>query len=1165
MAKNTNANHVVSVEADFSNLVKAAKKAGKKSSELIGKALEAGIKTHSTNAYEKSYKEFNKRRIATERKFAANSYAAEVQRAGKVEAKLKEVVQEIAKRDRELKDQNIDYEVRKRKLAERKLFKEKCQLLDQLDKGMVVGFADALREANKELEQITIGQNQATKAQGRATDQMIRGSETAAEFMKSFRIDAIKGASEFNEKLQGSLETLKSGLSNIDIGSLASGGVSGLAKGAGSFAEMATGLAAAGGAMSGLAAGAAALAIALGPLLLIAGALGGLLFGMDKEIKEFNKSAINTFGTRSVMNVGMSTLDENLTVIRHAVQDLTSTLGLTESEAVGVFDAFDAGGISFGRFTKGAVDAADADARLSAALRGTVSIAKSLGIEVSSFAGTLAEYSDTLASSLEGVTDQFALVAKQAQDAGFSTRRFYSLITQASAGQASLNTHLDQTADLLVRMTKVLGEKAGAEVLGGAAGGLGDMSTQDRTRMVMTTGRKRTSEIVSRDADSQAHNFVSDLSRSLGSPEVARAFATASGAGVTLSDAARTDSDVLVRELSALSRSDQAVLTTAFENSTDKTVSGLGRRLDQLTKLSRGTSGELFDLTDSFSALSAGATVEMKLSSVDEITGGVPFNELSGHLRMAAESVSGMSGAQIEQYQALAAASEGSLRILQSIKSQGLPFDEAAAADQDKRFGGHIAENGEIVTASGLAVENSTDLLTAMVERGDAEVTEARNEAMDLAYDAFDATTTIADILENKILFYVRGLYEDVGQPLITWLSKSLRLGGSSSARQEAITARGALGNTSREAMDSASEAGRTISRLGSKETAGTLTAQEGDELKRAREQAEAARETLDAVSKAMRRLSSGDYSGMTGTRHVEASDRVTSSTARTMLVHTDAHDETYQMTGAEYAASIGGSSRTATASSRASEDAATAVHQPIVAATEEASETTVAQAEETRDTMKTLAEDSDRHITKTLTKDRKVGDMLAKSGLPDAIVAAQVKQQISALASAAGLTGDDAADAITQYMEEGTFSGKLSKAITGLDAVSRAALSPAVAGVGGLIGGEDALGNIGTVRGPAMLRGRGGVSGTEEVTVGPTAHDFIYQGDGVRGTLTPIDGADTVVGAKSGGPLDRGGGGGGGNVTVNVYGGDERRVFDVVKRVIQQSGLGPGRVASRA
>jgi len=234
--------------------------------------------------------------------------------------------------------------------------------------------------------------------------------------------------------------------------------------------------------------------------------------------------------------------------------------------------------------------------------------------------------------------------------------------------------------------------------------------------------------------------------------------------------------------------------------------------------------------------------------------------------------------------------------------------------------------------------------------------------------------------------------------------------------------------------------------------------------------------------------------------------------------------------------------------------------------------EASAAAAEEhaaTRTTLETLAETSDKLILKALTKDTKLGNMLAKSNLPDAIVAAQIKQQIASLALAAGLSEDDASKAVDQYMTEGTYTTELNTAIKGLDETARRDLAPAIAATGGLAGGVLPGSTAPQGTPPPVTRagrrivssGSGGPIDTEEV-----AHDFIYQGDGgARGTLTPIDGADTVVGAKPGGPLDRAGGGGGGTVNISIYGGDERAVFDVVKRVLRESGIGPGRVTARA
>ena len=72
---------------------------------------------------------------------------------------------------------------------------------------------------------------------------------------------------------------------------------------------------------------------------------------------------------------------------------------------------------------------------------------------------------------------------------------------------------------------------------------------------------------------------------------------------------------------------------------------------------------------------------------------------------------------------------------------------------------------------------------------------------------------------------------------------------------------------------------------------------------------------------------------------------------------------------------------------------------------------------------------------------------------------------------------------------------------------------------------------------------------------------DFIYRGDGTRGTINPISSKDQFFGAKPGGPIDQainGQGSRGGVVNIYVNGGDEARVYNVVTRVIQESGLRP-------
>jgi hypothetical protein len=54
------------------------------------------------------------------------------------------------------------------------------------------------------------------------------------------------------------------------------------------------------------------------------------------------------------------------------------------------------------------------------------------------------------------------------------------------------------------------------------------------------------------------------------------------------------------------------------------------------------------------------------------------------------------------------------------------------------------------------------------------------------------------------------------------------------------------------------------------------------------------------------------------------------------------------------------------------------------------------------------------------------------------------------------------------------------------------------------------------------------------------------------------LDSKDQVVAMKTGGAIDQflKGGGGRGNVTININGGDEARIFEVVKKAMSTAGV---------
>lgn len=89
-----------------------------------------------------------------------------------------------------------------------------------------------------------------------------------------------------------------------------------------------------------------------------------------------------------------------------------------------------------------------------------------------------------------------------------------------------------------------------------------------------------------------------------------------------------------------------------------------------------------------------------------------------------------------------------------------------------------------------------------------------------------------------------------------------------------------------------------------------------------------------------------------------------------------------------------------------------------------------------------------------------------------------------------------------------------------------------------------------GISEGEKMLLAQAGFQATSSSPV----NDFIYQGNGRSGNITPINSLDSFYGAKPDGPVDRGTRGGGGNNTFNFYG-DEARIYAVVKKVMIETG----------
>ena len=1149
-------------EIDFKTAVSEANKAGKaiqsafekaSSEGIAGRAFAVGLRKNIALA-EKLTADLVKKRLTIEKRadFAAKNAAKDL-------AKYKaELESDLAKKKAAL--QSEADEERKAALKEEiAQVEELVQLSDELNKDAKAFAANT----NK----MVAGLHKAGQDGQKLQKNIENSAKAAKEIADAF--DDLIDPSKVGEKMEGMAENIGEAFKNgIDVQSLSKDLGKGLSKaitvagkslGSGSAAMMA---------VTGVIAGTVA---ALGILL-------AAFIAVDKKVKDFNKGVIKTHGALSLVNVGGGNLAKGLNIVRHAVQDLSGNLGVSESDALALFDTLDRGGITLERLTRGATDAADAQDKLNASVRRLHSIANMMGVSLTEYAENLTNYVDDLAMSTDTVNESFAEIAHMASRAGFGTRRFYSMVVQATSGQSSLNVRLEQTGDLLMRMSKIMGMKKAAELASGAGAGLADASAQDRARAaILTGGRGR--QIMQRDAAMQARNFA-QANQNQGAV-FGRALESAGLGGTKLQEAfdkALSDPRGLVNALGRLNMQQQRALLSSLRASGDPHAEEMARQLTSLATLSRGANGSLDDIVNSQQEMSVGANMAYAAAKVQGVIGERSLQNLTVAQRAAAESITGLSGRQFEAFVTQMRAQQGDLETM--LRAPNSP----EAVNLMKMY--HLEmRNGRLFDEANNEIRTGNDLFqtTAAQEAARAQTQVVDAEA--LAVDTMEATVSVADILENQIYQVLQGIYDQVSGYIVPFLESIARVTGAQDVgakirnQQEILKEIGnqmaSLGEEDRTRNARIVAAQRKLMKDSGATEEQKKTATK--ELKRLQSEREASRTRRQNLEDARRRALRGEGAGdmaVQETRIADASvgEVLTSPGAitafagqllaggglgmardagRSQLKHYASREEalragvdpsnmrtftnTRQLTAQERVARLMGTAAPAAAPAAAAPAAAAtpaagaapavsvapptpqvAERQaaPAVAATESAASE---QARRDQRALQTANRQHDQLIGQL--KGRALGDALADSRLPQAIAVADAKMRLLESLYAGG--------ASTLPAEQ------INRLLAGT-------ATPEDLGAAGAAGQQ---------------------ARALQFMSAPPVQDFVYQDRGGRSVITPISREDQVTGAKPGGPIAAAATRPGGNVVVHIHGGDERRIFDVVKRAIIGAGITPNRV----
>ena len=619
---------------------------------------------------------------------------------------------------------------------------------------------------------------------------------------------------------------------------------------------------------------------------------------------------------------------------------------------------------------------------------------------------------------LDSIKDSFGAITAGAQVAGLNVKDFFTAVSQTTSGLALYNIRLDKTAAQLLGLMKIMDKEKAQELLQSKE--MGGQGIEERFKAGMLVGG-RGQKIFQAALKDQMANFTKDYGET---------FAETLGE-VDMSKLAKMSG----KELGGLQ---QALIAEGRRKGlAPEQAEMAGQRLGKLRKTAQGAQGGAMNMAKGMSGLSGLSDVAMRLTQGMSLVGAQSLDEMGYIARKNFEDLSGISGEKFDDMASLLNRYQAQFpkdtipQILQRMASGEVPMTEA-----DKKLFDELSKQ--------------------------------KPKSMEqLAQDQVNATTSVADVLKNKIA----GLLESLGSTLseiFDGLANYIdKFSDTKKKREQRLGVEEEVKNA--------------------KETSGSL----GESIK-----------TLEStIAAEMAKPQSKERdAAVAGLGEIVTNLKAQKAAA-------DKRKEIGEETLAGMGKGLSKADAEAGALGVARSEAAPGFLQAF-------GEGVAGGVKPRRTEEKVLEENT---AIKNLAEKKAADDIIAQKKMED-LLKENEKQNI----------------AIVDTLEEG-------QALSQLETQYGSA-------VGAAIGGDiSRLRNaIGSDKAAKALAAKAGFP----------VDDFIYRGDGTRGTINPINKRDEFFGAKPGGAIDKAINGGGGGV-VNIYiSGDEAKVYNVVKRVIQESGL---------
>jgi hypothetical protein len=516
----------------------------------------------------------------------------------------------------------------------------------------------------------------------------------------------------------------------------------------------------------------------LGPISAII-SIAEILMGAEKDQKDFNKSILESGGALQFMTKETDSLHENLNILRKGMLDADNllSLGMSADEIKSSLASLQDMNITLEEMGGRGSDITRQfeGARNVIGEMKTISAVFGVGIDevtahIESLHGTLGRTLDD-AEELKEIKTSFDLIRDAASQAGYSNKKFFSTVISVTNEVANMSGRITEAGALFKNLRKLLGKK-GEEVLELGKEGYKGKGLQDRYTDVKKVGEKNVSKILQREAMAKSIALFKGEGGLYGDTQAGKIGSYLKG--VDFAKLKSGDADA-IKQLTKMSAEDRKAALEGIRRDKD-----LGADVANQIQ-------DLFTLTKGI-----GANAQVQARSIEKLGLGGNFAMLAGKLNFIGKSADKLADLDLDSAvnqklleDTYGADKAGAMKDLLTRGKEDFAYFSKIAKKGDKateeekkelkEAGFKSGEKGQLLAAgTGKAIGDLTEFVQAMPERFSAleDMAESAKTQEELLQESIDATVSsseaLAAILKEKLDFL-----GDYTSWIFSWLSGS--------------------------------------------------------------------------------------------------------------------------------------------------------------------------------------------------------------------------------------------------------------------------------------------------------------------------------------------------------------------------------------------------------